>query len=244
MTYLVLIRHGESRWNLENKFTGWVDIPLSEIGIHEALIAAENLKKLKADIAYTSKLSRAQQTLMLILAHQKKTGMMMHESTKRKEWAKYNKKTNNEEMPIYESDKLNERYYGALQGMNKDEARKKYGEKKVFEWRRSYEINPPKGESLKDVYIRTIPYFKKEIMTQLKKKKNTLIVAHGNSLRAIIKYIEKISDEEIPNLELATGKPIIYEYKNGKLYNTHKHTFNRPIKWIAPKKKISQKNKN
>ncbi|MFP4568282.1 MAG: 2,3-bisphosphoglycerate-dependent phosphoglycerate mutase [Candidatus Woesearchaeota archaeon] len=242
MVYLVLLRHGESKWNLQNKFTGWVDVPLSEIGLHEALIAAENLKKLKIDIAFTSKLTRAQQTLMMVLTNQEKTAIIIHESEKRKKWAKH-KGCADEELPVYESEKLNERYYGALQGLNKEDARAKYGEKKVFEWRRSYDINPPKGESLKDVYKRTIPYFQKKIIPHLKKGKNIIIAAHGNSLRAIIKHIEKIPDTEISKLELATGKPIIYEYKKGKIENTHKHTFNRPIHWESPKKKI-KKNKN
>lgn len=224
MAYLILIRHGESKWNLQNKFTGWVDVPLSEKGIKEAQNAAEKLKKLNFDVAYTSKLTRAQQTLMIILSKQKRTGTIIHESEKRKKWSKHKgKKT--DEIIIHEAEELNERYYGALQGLNKDETKKKYGKEKVFQWRRSYDIKPPKGESLKDVYERTIPYFKKKIIPQIKKGKNIIISAHGNSLRAIIKYIENITDEDIPQLELTTGKPIIYKYEEKKLKKTKKQKF-------------------
>jgi len=214
MTILVLIRHGESMWNLENRFTGWTDVPLSSKGIKEAQKASEILKKQDFDVAFTSKLTRAQQTLMIILAKQKKTGTIMHEYKKRKEWSKnFNKEKT---ILIYEAEELNERYYGLLQGLNKEETKKKYGAKKVFEWRRSYNIKPPKGESLKDVYERTIPYFKKNILPLLKKRKKIIISAHGNSLRALIKYLENISDTEIPLLELKTGQPITYKYEKNK----------------------------
>lgn len=214
MTYLVLIRHGESKWNLENKFTGWVDVPLSEKGIKEAQRAAEKLKKINFDEAYTSKLIRAQQTLTIILSKQKKIGIKKQETEQRKKWSNHPKQ---EHIKIIEAQELNERYYGELQGLNKEETKKKYGEEQVFKWRRSYDIRPPKGESLKDVYKRATPYFKKKIIQALKKQKDVLIAAHGNSLRAIIKHIEKIPDKEIAQLELETGKPIIYKYEKGKL---------------------------
>ncbi|MGM5481634.1 MAG: 2,3-bisphosphoglycerate-dependent phosphoglycerate mutase [Nanobdellota archaeon] len=235
MSYLILVRHGESRWNVDNKFTGWVDVPLTEIGVHEAQIAAERLNQLDIDVAFTSKLVRAHETLLIILAHQRKTGIFLHTSEKRKKWSKHNHKDfDEEEIPIFSSDDINERYYGALQGMNKDVAREKHGKKQVFVWRRSYEIRPPEGESLKDVCKRSVPYFKNTIMKQVKEGKNVIISAHGNSLRAIIKYIENISDKEIPHLELATGKPIVYEYKDGKLEKEdHVHSFNRPLEWQA-----------
>ncbi len=238
MSYLILVRHGESRWNLMNKFTGWVDVPLSKTGIREAEKTAKALEKVKIDVAFTSKLVRAQETLLIILAKQKKTGIFIHKSRLRKLWSKHlGEELEDEEIPIYSSEKINERYYGALQGLNKDFARKKWGAEKVHEWRRSYTIRPPKGESLKDVYKRAIPYFKSKIMKSVKANQNVIVSAHGNSLRAIIKYIENISDEKIPELELKTGKPIIYQFKEGKLVKTNKHGFNRPITWKNTKKR-------
>ncbi|MBN1175097.1 2,3-bisphosphoglycerate-dependent phosphoglycerate mutase [Candidatus Woesearchaeota archaeon] len=234
MSYLILVRHGESRWNLANKFTGWVDVPLSEIGVHEALITAERLNNINLDVAFTSKLIRAHETLGLILAHQQKTGIFLHTSKRRNIWSKHSKGVDFDEteLPIYSSDKINERYYGALQGLNKDDARLKWGKEKVFQWRRSYDIRPPSGESLKDVVKRAVPYFQKHIMPEVRRHKNVIVAAHGNSLRAIIKYIDNISDEDIPHLELQTGKPIIYEYDGGQLHKlNHVHSFDRPIHW-------------
>ena len=217
MAYLILVRHGQSLWNLANKFTGWVDVPLSEKGLAEARSAANRLKDIDIDVAFTSTLIRAQQTLFTILAKHEKTGVFLHSQKKEKEWSLHPREFDKTEIPIYSSNKINERYYGDLQGKNKDSARKKFGENKVHIWRRSYDIPPPNGESLKDTCKRAIPYFEKEILPYVKKKKNVIIAAHGNSLRGIIKHIENISDEEIPKLELPTGKPIIYDYKNGKL---------------------------
>ena len=231
MTYLVLVRHGESRWNLSGKFTGWVDVPLSENGIKESLKAAKDLKGLDLEYAFTSRLERAHETLLLLLANQKKTGIFLHKGKKRHDWSNHPKQFEENEIPIYSDDALNERYYGALQGKNKDAMRKKYGEEKVFLWRRSYDIRPPKGESLKDVYKRAVPYFKKEIFPKLAKG-DVVVSAHGNSLRAIVKYLDNISDEKIPFLELPTGQLIIYKYSNGKLKRMkHKHSFKRTIKW-------------
>lgn len=231
MGYLVLVRHGESRWNLDNKFTGWVDVPLSNRGIGEALITAKELKDLKLDIAFTSKLERAQETLLIILSEQEKTGIFVHESGKMKKWAN-REKTDEHEILVYTSEELNERYYGALQGMNKDEAREKYGEEQVFKWRRGFKDRPPKAESLKDVYNRSIPYFKKNIIPELKKGKNVIISAHGNSLRSIIKFIDDISDDYIPHLELSTGKPIVYKYSDDIFRKLDEsHSFVRPVKW-------------
>jgi 2,3-bisphosphoglycerate-dependent phosphoglycerate mutase len=264
MGHLILVRHGESRWNIANKFTGWVDVPLTEIGTHEALITAERLNNITIDVAFTSKLVRAHQTLLLILAHQKKTGIFLHTSKKRNSWSRHNhgKAFENHELPIYSSDKLNERYYGQLQGLNKDDARKKWGEEQVHLWRRSYDVRPPGGESLKDVCKRVIPYFKKTIWPELLAGKNVIIAAHGNSLRALIKYIDTISDEHIPHLELELGKPIIYRMHTGKLVKiNHAHNFSRPTTWqhvakhklnykqlatkqpIKPKKKTTQQKK-
>jgi 2,3-bisphosphoglycerate-dependent phosphoglycerate mutase len=232
MSYLVLVRHGESQWNLDNKFTGWVDVPLSKKGVKEAQRTAKALKKLSIDIAFTSKLERAQETLMIILSQQKKTGIFLHEDRHEKRWSLHPHEFEKNEIPIYSDEDLNERYYGKLQGKNKDRVRKEFGEKQVFKWRRGFSDKPPGAESLKDVYHRTIPYLKDTILPQLKKRKDVLVSAHGNSLRAIIKFLDKISDEEIPHLELPFGTPIIYEYKQHTLRRVHKEfTFDRPIEW-------------
>ncbi|MDP7457341.1 MAG: 2,3-bisphosphoglycerate-dependent phosphoglycerate mutase [Candidatus Woesearchaeota archaeon] len=231
MGYLVLVRHGESRWNLANKFTGWVDVPLSEKGIKEALQSAKKLKNLNFDVAFTSKLTRAHETLLLILAKQTRTGIFLHESKKRSSWANHPKQFEKNEIPIFSDDALNERFYGALQGKNKEKTRKQFGEKKVHSWRRSWDIRPPKGEALKDTYNRTMPYFKKKILPQVKKGKNVIVSAHGNSLRAIIKHLDNISNDDIPHLELPTGEPQIYKYSKGKLTKQKAHSFTRKVKW-------------
>ena len=216
MNYLILVRHGQSRWNLENRFSGWVDVPLSEKGIKEAMDCANELENVDVDVAFTSKLSRAQETLYLILARQKKTGIFLHDSKKRDEWSYHPSRFDDSEIPIYSSDSLNERFYGNLQGQNKKEAKEVYGEEQVFIWRRSYDVQPPGGESLKDTYERTIPYFKEHILPQLEAGKNVIVSAHGNSLRSMVKYIENISDDDIPKLEIATGKPLYYQYVKGE----------------------------
>jgi 2,3-bisphosphoglycerate-dependent phosphoglycerate mutase len=230
MSYLILVRHGESRWNLDNKFTGWVDVPLSPKGVKEALSAAKKIKNLNIDVAFTSELKRAHETLMLILTEQKNTGIFLHDQGDKKKWFLHPRKIEKHEIPVYSSWRLNERYYGNLQGMNKDEARRKFGKEQVFTWRRSYDVKPPKGESLKDVCKRTLPYFNKIIMREVKENKNVLISAHGNSLRAIVKHLDNITDDKIPFLELKTGQPIIYQFSKGKLKKLKKHSFNRPIK--------------
>jgi len=188
---LVLLRHGQSAWNLENRFTGWIDVPLSENGIKEAEAAAEKLIHFKFDNAFTSALQRAQHTLRIVL-----------------------EKNNQTDVPVIADQALNERMYGDLQGMNKDEARKKFGEEQVKIWRRSYDIAPPNGESLKDTANRVIPYFEKNILPLLQQGKNILIVAHGNSLRALVMYLEKMTPEQILNFELATAVPRVYELDN------------------------------
>ena len=188
MPKLVLVRHGESVWNKENKFTGWVDVDLSEKGRTEALRAGERIKDVKFDKAYTSALKRAQETLSIIL------------------------KVIHQEKILVEKDKaLNERMYGDLQGLNKEETEKKYGKEQVRIWRRSYDVAPPGGESLKDTAVRTLPYYESKILTDLKDGKNILVVAHGNSLRSIVMFLDKLTQEEVLKLELATGVPIIYD---------------------------------
>ena len=215
MIKLVIVRHGQSIWNLENKFTGWTDVDLSENGIKEAKEAGKILKSknYKFDIAYTSLLKRAQDTLKYILEELDETNI-----------------------EIKESYKLNERHYGALQGLNKDETRKKYGDEQVKLWRRSMFIKPPAlsldderypgndikykdlnieklptTENLQDTINRVIDYWNSDIKKDLLNNKNVIIVAHGNSLRGLIKYLDNVSDEEIMNIELPTGRPICYE---------------------------------
>lgn len=188
MPKLVIVRHGQSQWNLENRFTGWIDIDLSPKGIEEAHNAGKKLKGWKFDIAFTSALKRAQNTLDIILEEIGQQGI-----------------------PVEKDQALNERMYGDLQGLNKDETRKQYGEEQVKIWRRSYDIQPPNGESLKDTAARVLPYWDAKIVPQLRAGKNVLISAHGNSLRALIMHLEKLSKEEILETEIPTGCPKQYE---------------------------------
>jgi len=210
---MVLVRHGQSQWNLENRFTGWVDVPLSVKGRDEATSAGKKLKDMRFDTMYVSHLMRAIQTMHYILLEltDKRIPIIYHEEKHIHDWEHYSGDRKNE-IPIYQSVDLAERYYGDLQGLNKGDTMKKYGEQQVHIWRRSYDVNPPKGESLKDTCERTIPYYKKHILPKLQEGKNVLIIAHGNSLRSIIKYVENISDQDIPNVEIPTGVPIVYTF--------------------------------
>ena len=210
MIRLVLVRHGQSLWNLENKFTGWTDVDLSANGINEAKEAGIVLRKkgFSFDMAFTSVLKRANRTLELILNEL------------------------NENIPIYKSWRLNERHYGALQGLNKAETSLKYGDEQVHIWRRSYDVRPPElsdddkrfmemkniyheylphTECLKDTIDRVIPYWESNILPNLKAGKKVIIVAHGNSLRGLMKYLDNMTDDEVVNLEIETGNPICYE---------------------------------
>lgn len=235
MPFLVLVRHGQSRWNLANMFTGWVDVPLSEKGIYEALQSAKELEGIKLDVAFTSDLVRAQETLFLILASQSCTGVVLHPTDE--EHARWYEHAglSSDEILVHTSKALNERYYGELQGINKQEAREKWGDEQVHLWRRSYDIPPPGGESLKDVYARTVPFFVERILPLVQQGKNVIVSAHGNSLRAIMKHIDNISDEQIPNLELPTGKPIVYRIEGDRLVaDNHEHSFERPVFWEEP----------
>lgn len=230
MGYLYLIRHGESRWNASNKFTGWVDVPLSEKGIREAILTARHFKKLRLDVAFTSHLERAHETLLIILSKQHCTGIFVHENEHHK--LGYSFKIKEHEVFVHTSWVLNERHYGVLQGMDKDQIAKQYGYNKVFAWRREFKSRPPKGESLNDVYNRVVRYFKQKIWPEIQKNKNIWVVAHGNTLRALIKYIDNISDEKIAFLNLKPAQPVIYKFRAGKLEKiTGKHFFNRPIFW-------------
>lgn len=213
MSELILVRHGQSQWNLENRFTGWVDVPLSKKGIEEAITASDKLKDVKFDSIYVSHMLRAIQTLhyILINSNDDRTPIIYHEDKKIHDWEHHTGDPNSE-IPIYMSVDLAERYYGDLQGLNKQKTREKYGNDQVHLWRRSYDVNPPSGESLKDTCKRAIPYFKKHILKDLIEGKTVLVSAHGNSLRAITMHVENISEQEIPNVEIPTGIPIVYNF--------------------------------
>jgi 2,3-bisphosphoglycerate-dependent phosphoglycerate mutase len=220
MNQLILLRHGQSMWNLDNRFTGWVDVPLSKQGVEEALQAGKQLASQPIDVVYTSTLIRAQHTAMLVMSqHQsKKTPIMQHESElMHKRTAIYAEHAKENSIAVIADWHLNERYYGELQGCNKAETIEKYGKDQVHIWRRSFDVPPPKGESLKMTCERTIPYFEKQIMPRLAKGENILLAAHGNSLRSIIMQIENLSAEEILSVEVATGVPIIYNFDGEKL---------------------------
>ena len=192
MSKLIILRHGESEWNKLNLFTGWEDVSLTDQGKIEAKLAAFAIQNLKVDVnhAYTSALKRAKDTLGIVLYILKK------------------------DIPMISDQALKERNYGGLTGMNKDEARNKWGDEQVKLWRRSYDVAPENGESLKDTCERTIPYFKKNILPKLYDGENVIITAHGNSLRSIIMYVEELSEKEIISVEITTGIPIVYEYEN------------------------------
>ena len=189
MPYLIIIRHGQSAWNLENRFTGVADIELTDIGIKEAERAGMLLKGFPVNIAFTSVLKRAIHTLQIILEETSQTAI-----------------------PIVYNAALDERDYGDLQGLNKAETAKKFGDAQVLIWRRSFDVAPPGGESLKNTYDRVIPYYQKEVAPQLAIGKNILIVAHGNSLRALMRYLENISPEAIADVNLPTGVPRVYRF--------------------------------
>lgn len=188
MPLLTLVRHGQSAYNLENRFTGNLDVELTPQGEEEAKQAGAKLRGITYAVAYTSVLKRAKETLKIILTEINERGI-----------------------PVIENAALNERMYGSLQGLNKAETIAKYGGEQVELWRRSFEVRPPEGESLKDTYNRTIPYYKAEIEPKLKANQNILIVAHGNSLRALVMYLESIDKVEIAKLTIPTGSPRNYE---------------------------------
>jgi len=188
MAKLVLIRHGESQWNLENRFTGWTDVPLTDKGRAEARRAGELLRGIQFDKAYTSVLQRAIETLDIVLAV-----------------------IAQEHIPVERDQALNERHYGDLQGLNKAETAAKYGAEQVHQWRRSYDIAPPGGESLKDTAARTLPYYEAHVAPDVRAGKNIIVSAHGNSLRSIVMFLDKLTKEQVLELNLATGVPIVYE---------------------------------
>jgi 2,3-bisphosphoglycerate-dependent phosphoglycerate mutase len=200
MAQLVLLRHGESQWNLENRFTGWVDVPLSSKGEQEAREAGQKLKAFRFDRAYTSVLKRAIDTLQIVLEVIGQTGI-----------------------PIEKDQALNERLYGDLQGLNKAETAQKYGEQQVKIWRRSYDTRPPGGESLKDTAERVLPYYEKHIRPQVLAGKTILVSAHGNSLRALVMHLDRLTREEVLELNIPTGVPLLYEFDKAGNVLAHRY---------------------
>ena len=200
MPQLVLIRHGESQWNLENRFTGWVDVPLSPKGEEEAREAGQKLQAFRFDCAFTSVLMRAQNTLRIVLEEIGQTGI-----------------------PIKEDKALNERMYGELQGLNKAETAKKFGDEQVKIWRRSFDVPPPGGESLKDTAERVLPYYESQIRQELLAKKTVLVVAHGNSLRSLVMRLEDLSREAVLELNIPTGAPLFYDMDDNGAVTAHRY---------------------
>lgn len=222
MAKLILMRHGQSQWNLYNLFTGWVDIPLSLKGIEEALEGGRLIKDEPIDLIFTSSLIRAQMTAMLAMSvhHSGKVPVILHPGEGNLEqWAGiYSPETQSQTIPVVRAWQLNERMYGELQGVNKAEMIEKYGVEQVQIWRRSFDIPPPQGESLAMTAARSIPYFEETIVPYLEQDKNIFIAAHGNSLRSIIMKLDGLNAQEVVHLELATGHPIIYEFKEGQYF--------------------------
>jgi 2,3-bisphosphoglycerate-dependent phosphoglycerate mutase len=200
MSKLVLIRHGESQWNLENRFTGWVDVPLSPKGVEEAKAAGKKLAGFKFDRAFSSVLTRANETLRLILEAIGQTTI-----------------------PIENDKALNERMYGELQGLNKTETAKKFGDEQVKIWRRSYDVRPPGGESLKDTAERVLPYYDSRIKPYVLKGETILIAAHGNSLRALVMQLQQLTREQVLELNIPTGAPLLYELDNSGKVLSHRY---------------------
>jgi len=200
MKQMVLIRHGESQWNLENRFTGWVDVPLSPKGEQEAREAGDKLRAFHFDVAFTSLLVRAQETLRIVLEVLGQT-----------------------DIPIEKDQALNERMYGELQGLNKEETIKQYGEHQVKLWRRSYDVNPPGGESLKDTAARVLPYYEQRIWPEVQAGRRVLVAAHGNSLRAMVMHLDKLSQEEVLELNIPTGVPLVYEFDGKGAVTRHEY---------------------
>ena len=207
MNKLILLRHGQSQWNLENRFTGWEDVPLTTKGINEAKIAGKLIKEnnIRIDLIFSSVLVRAYETARLAVI----------EIDQQHLWSK------NSELIVTKNQSLNERDYGDLVGLNKKETADKYGKEQVHQWRRSYDVTPPGGESLKDVVSRVQPYFDSIIEPEIKNKKNILIAAHGNSLRATMIMVGLYKPEEISDIEIPTGSPFVINYENGKLVDSN-----------------------
>ena len=227
MSYLILVRHGEPGLKPGEVLAGWVDVSLSREGIEEALECAVELENIELDLAFASNLIRTQETLFLILSKQKKTGVLVHEmagneedsekTAEKIEWYSYPEKLGKELIPVCTTAALNERYYGKVQGRKKQKMEEKYGAEKLASWRWDFEPGPPEGESLKAVYERAVPYFEQNILPALKDGKNILVCAHQSSLRALVKYIEGVSDKDIRDIKFSTGELVIYLYSDGRL---------------------------
>ncbi len=214
MSRLILVRHGQSIWNLQNRFTGWVDVSLSRQGMAEAEAVGRRLAGERFDVAFTSTLIRAQDTLYEILKHNQYCEQYVRIHETGREWYEHFTPAPGDaaELKIYTSWRLNERYYGDLQGINKDAARQRFGAEQVHLWRRSYDTPPPNGESLKMTAERTLPYYHDHIVPHLQKGETVLVSAHGNSLRALIMHIEEMTPDEIIAFELPTGTPHVYDF--------------------------------
>ena len=217
---LVLLRHGKSEWNQKNRFTGWVDIPLTKEGVVEAQKAGRRMSAIPFDVIFVSSLIRAKLTAMIAMSEHEsgKTPLLLHGGEgKMDEWAKiYDPQAEANCIPVYTAWEINERMYGTLQGLDKDETRKKFGADQVKTWRRSFSAPPPEGESLEMTAKRSIPYFKEKIVPFLEGGSCVLVSAHGNSLRSIVMYLEGLSKEEVLELEIPTGEPLCYSYRGKK----------------------------
>jgi 2,3-bisphosphoglycerate-dependent phosphoglycerate mutase len=217
---LILMRHGQSEWNKQNLFTGWVDIPLSAQGVEEAIAGGKKMAHLPIDVIFTSTLIRAQMTTQLaMLQHSSgKVPCVMHPGEgKMESWSQiYSEATLKNCIPVYCASELNERMYGTLQGLNKQETREKFGDEQVHIWRRSYDQAPPDGESLAMTAERTLPYFKEKILPLLSQGKNVFVSAHGNSLRSIVMFLDHLSKDAVVHLEIATGEPFFYTFEGDK----------------------------
>lgn len=216
MPDLILIRHGQSLWNAANKFTGWVDVPLSEQGRAEAMVAATKLRSYRVDVCFTSLLFRAMETAVICLTECSeicggKTPIFKHgdEDPNWHGWDHYDGEPA-QELPIFTTSQLDERYYGKLQGLNKQETAEKFGAAQVQLWRRSFSERPPGGESLEDTMHRAMPFFRDRILAHVRAGDHVLVAAHGNSLRSIMMELDRLTPAEVPLLELATGVPIVY----------------------------------
>lgn len=204
MNHLILLRHGQSQWNLENRFTGWFDVDLTDQGEAEAKKAGQLIKDIHLDRVYTSTLTRARRTAQLALDEAEAVGADVSDIKDGDGWK------------LIEHDDLRERDYGDLVGLNKAETAEKYGDEQVHLWRRGFEIKPPGGESLADVVERVRPYFESEIWPHVAAGENVLVAAHGNSLRAVLVIIGEYDAEDIPNIELPTGKPLVFDIEGGE----------------------------
>jgi 2,3-bisphosphoglycerate-dependent phosphoglycerate mutase len=217
MAEITLLRHGKSLWNELNLFTGWVDVPLHEDGIKEAQNAGEKIKNKKIDVVFTSTLIRAQMTATIaLLKHDSKKVPILLKLDPKENSPHFADSETKTTLPVYCAHQLNERMYGELQGLNKDQTISRYGIEQVKLWRRSFSTRPPGGESLEDTLKRTLPYFNSEIVPYLEREQNVLIVAHGNSLRSIVMKIEQLNEKDILEKEIPTGVPFSYQYKKGQ----------------------------